>query len=843
MAMLISRATGNFTSSSTWGVADSATGSQLTNPSASTSVTGTSYTYSSTFTGTNASVCDGIALFLRRNGTTGTITVALSDDNGTTATRSLTVNAGDLPADESWVFFEFGSTLTLDGGTDYRIGVLCSSGGSGATVYRDGTANNWARIISTTTTAAPAATDTMLVVGELTGAGTSNAFTVTMNSTANTDYGTGTATATVPSQTNTQAFTGLQIGVGGTLTWGTSAATNHLLRLSGNLVVWSGGTYNMGTTGTPCPRDSSMQLEFDCAAADGDHGFCVMNGATVNIQGQSRTSGKNVWWTLLNTDEAIGQTVLGVADDTGWLSGDRIAIASTTRTRTESETRTLSGNATATELTVSSGLTFAHSGTSPTQAEVILLTRNVRIQSVSSTHMSYMFVNNTPIVDIDWCEFRYMGTTSFDKFGIACRITTGSLNVAFCAFSDSDGSALTLGSSAAIAGSAQVLENCCFWSCATTTGPMIQFPGQGQTAGTFTLQNIIVIGNSAQTGFQLGTLPTTATVGSLRAISCNNGIAFQIQNDLLYEWNNFVAHSNNGAGLTWTTGGFYGRMKGANWKVWRNNNTGLTLNGTIELTDLECFGNLNNNMQISGGGEITLIRPVMNGDTSFSTSTNISGSGSTNVRLNIINGDLSTVSGIKTAATNDLQAAAVGQSWFGHALNTKFGAATEFASQANMGVGNFRAGFGSMKHDQVSGAHRMWKSTGTISSDTSIFNTASPSERITPINASQKLESGSRLVPVDSGSTKTISVYVRKSATGSGDAASYNGNQPRLVVRRQDHLGVTSDTVLDTMTASGGSWEQLSGTTASASEDGAFEVFVDCDGTTGWINVDDWSVS
>jgi hypothetical protein len=62
-------------------------------------------------------------------------------------------------------------------------------------------------------------------------------------------------------------------------------------------------------------------------------------------------------------------------------------------------------------------------------------------------------------------------------------------------------------------------------------------------------------------------------------------------------------------------------------------------------------------------------------------------------------------------------------------------------------------------------------------------------------------------------------------------------------MKRQDIMGYTSDTVLDTMTSAAGSWEQLSATTAAASQDGVFEVYVDCDGTAGWVNVDDWSVS
>ena len=76
-----------------------------------------------------------------------------------------------------------------------------------------------------------------------------------------------------------------------------------------------------------------------------------------------------------------------------------------------------------------------------------------------------------------------------------------------------------------------------------------------------------------------------------------------------------------------------------------------------------------------------------------------------------------------------------------------------------------------------------------------------------------------------------------------GDGAAYNGNQPRLIVRRNDAIGITSDTVLATYSAGTGSWNQLSGTTAAFSDDGVAEVIVDCDGTAGWTNIDDWSVS
>lgn len=140
------------------------------------------------------------------------------------------------------------------------------------------------------------------------------------------------------------------------------------------------------------------------------------------------------------------------------------------------------------------------------------------------------------------------------------------------------------------------------------------------------------------------------------------------------------------------------------------------------------------------------------------------------------------------------------------------------------------------KFNNTSGSHRAYKQYGRTESDQSTFNTAAPSEALLPNDASGKLPSGSKKLAVASGTTATVSVYVRKSAT-------YNGNQPRLIVKANSIAGITTDTVLDTMTVGTESWEQLSGTTATVSDDCVLEVYVDCDGTAGTVNVDDWSVT
>lgn len=829
MAMLISRATGNFTAAATWGVADSATGSQLTNPDSSTNTT-TSYVYSSTFTGTNARVSDGIALFLKRLTTTGTVTVALSDDNGVTATRSVTVNASDLPADESWVFFKFGTTLTLDGGTDYRVGVIASSADN-ALIYRNATAGNWARLVSTTLTAAPAATDTMLIVGEWTGAGASSSYTVTMDNTATTDFGTNSSSG-APTQTNAQTYNGVQIGQNGTLTWGTSAATNYYIRLSGHLVVWSGGTYNMGTSGTPCPRNSTMTVLFDSTGngSTTSFGFCCFNGSTVAIWGQSRTSGKDIVSCKLSTDAAINATSLTVDTDTGWLDNDEIVVAATSRTRTESELGALNGAAGTSSLIVdgfagtAGGLAFAHSGTSPTQAEVVNFSRNVVLRGNSNTQRAFLRGGNVTSFNMQWCRLSF-----FFNLGVSSSLTstTSSATIEYCSFFDT-------GDNFNFSLLGTVNRNV-FWS-VNSGGTSIAISSYPSTI----TNNIAIQGN---TGFGIVTNPGM-TFSNNTAVSVGTGI--NIGPILSGTLSNLTAHSCS-TGISFnntapTTAVPLVTLNTAN--VWRNTITGIALTSfQSELNNVECFGNATNNILV---GSIATASTVNNskfgGDTTFASTNGISFPNGTNGLGSMLifnNCAFSPSTGIYVANTTDINIGATSYTRPMITLNnTLLGAATEVSNPANLGTYGF---IKSSKHDQTEGAFKSWFQGGIVERDTTIFNTAAPSERLTPSSASIKLASGSRVVAVDDLGTVTINAYVRKSVVG--DGAAYNGNQPRLIVKANPACGINTDTVLATMSAAAGSWQQLTGTTAAVDADGALEFYVDCDGTAGWVNVDDWSVT
>jgi hypothetical protein len=148
----------------------------------------------------------------------------------------------------------------------------------------------------------------------------------------------------------------------------------------------------------------------------------------------------------------------------------------------------------------------------------------------------------------------------------------------------------------------------------------------------------------------------------------------------------------------------------------------------------------------------------------------------------------------------------------------------------------------SARHQQTAGNHMTWKKFGTTKPDTVIWNNASPSERLTPTSAVNKLLSGFKKVAVPNGQTAVINVWVRKSVAGDGTA--YNGNQVRLIQKADAATGNNTDVVLASSTnAANGAFQLITATIAAVNDDCGVTFYVDCDGTAGWVNVDDWSVN
>lgn len=811
MSTLLSITNGDFTAAGTWGLVDPS--SYVNSEAASTSTT-TSYVGSPNFTpGAITADAIGLKVLSRAAGPTGTFSIELYNATlaASVAGTEVTCNVSDLPsnggATGGWYQFEFAAPVLLLAATNYQVRVK-SSAAAQVAVYRTATAADWSKAVRTTTTQAPAASDDLLVCGKIIGAGATTSFTVTMDNTSS-------ATAYGP----------LEISAYSTFTWGTTAATNYYLKLDSNLKIWQGGTYNMGTSGTPMPASSTASLEM-VSTVNVEFGVEILAGSTVNAYGNPITVKA-----FLAADAAAAATSLTTDVSTGWLSGDSIALASTTRTAAEAEMKALTANAVGTALTISA-ITNAHSGTSPTQGELANLTRNVKIFGTSTTLQSYINIATTSVSFFDSVEFYNLGSGTVNKRGINLQTTTGSCTINKCSLHDfivtSSTGILTSGTANNFTISNNVFYNIqnSALSISSTTGT------SWSTTDNLAIKN--VSGNLIVWSDLGGTITNnTATSGISTGVTLGD-------TDFTGTVSGFVSHSNglHGIVLQNITANASGKVIQSS-TVWRNNSSGVLLSNAFGFTidTATIFGNLVASINYS----------THSGNITFKSITASAGSTLTcPVGVNFGVGcadqifDSCSFGAVTNHTTADVTIPSA-NTYLSNVIfkNCLFSSVNEIINTStNTNNGSY---IGSQKHDQTVNNHKSFRRSGVTTIDTTIFNTASPSTRLAPSSATLKLEDSLKRFAVNSGATVTVNVYVRKSSVGDGTA--YNGNEPRLILKASPAAGIASDVVLDTMSVATGTWELLSGVTSAPTDNAVLECVVDCDGTLGWVNIDDWRIS
>jgi hypothetical protein len=724
-----------------------------------------------------------------------------------------TVNTG---TNNGWTFFKFPSSVTLTASTSYSVQMSGTTAGN-ITPYRTATAGDWSRALRTTTTQAPASGDNLFVAGDFSSVGSNNSYTVTNDNTATTQWG------------------DIEVAGKGTLAYGTAASTNYYLKVNNSPTIYAGGTFNMGTSGSPIPSTSTAKLEIVCTS-NVQFGFEIRSGATVNTQGNVITNRA-----FLAADAAAAATSLTTDVSTGWKNGDVIALAATTRTRAECESKALTADASGTSLTIT-GLTNAHSGTAPIAGELANLTRNVSVFSTSTANQTYVNIGAFAIVDFEATEFYNMGSATALKRGIDVATTTGSFTINNCSIHDfnvAGGIALNLNSAT---NNNITVSNLVFYN---SVGNGIVTTASSGAANTMTNALGIFTGAAVFSFGDLGTTISniTAVGGTTRGVLFGGATTAASNIDTI---SGVIAHSNTGPGIDFSNATVYGNNPFgtiSNIASWRNTTYGIAFGNT--------FGFI-----VDGAGS-------NNGALFGSTTANIGFTGSCAniyVRNMVSNAGTTLTCPLGIAFTNDMKDAYIDNSTFGattthatgdmsvtganiftkfFARNCTFNSPTILANQnANMVEGGE---ISSARHQQTAGNHRSFKKFGTISPDTVIFHNSTASTRLTPNTANQKIQSGYKKAAIPNGQTAVINVWVRKSVAG--DGTTYNGNQPRLIQRADAATGNNTDTVLATATnAANGAWQLLQATTAAVNDNCAITLYVDCDGTTGWVNVTDWSV-
>lgn len=836
MATYISKATGNFTAAGTWSPISQVAAAELDSEAGNTAGT-TSFVYSSTFTLAATNV-DGVAVKInsRTASPTGTITITLAN-NTTPGTRegTTTLNVTDITANQGttvgsgWYFFKFSGAVSPNGTDVYKIGFKTSVVAE-VNLYRDATAGNWSRMVRLTSAAsAPAALDKLMMMGEWNAGSpdTLTSFVITMDNTTTTSFG--PVVSAGPPQ-------GMVICNGATMTYGVVASTAYVLRFKGKLIVYTGGTLNIGTSGARMPSTSSGVLEFDNVAAN-DTNLQIQPGGVLNVYGNNISNVS----ALLAVDATGGATSLTTNISTGWKNGDVIAIASTTRTTGDTESKTLGADASGTSLPTIGALATSHSGTSPTQAELINLTRNVKIRGVSATFVSSITIREITTVHIEYCEFTNLGGSGGGQ--LAVLTTTGSFSCTFCSFHDSTVATsapetfTTSGSGASnITFSNNVMYN--------NNGGVTVATNTTGTALVFDSNITMKVTGASKQGYTINTVALTFTNNT--AVSCaltGMGITPSVSTALSVftgTISGLTAHSCGGAGIGISLS--YGTV--SNLTSWRNNpNTftaGIALGNfctDMTIDTFTSFGNTNANISfISGAGgnfNTKWLNGTIGSDTTFATTNGII----TNIFPSYIgeakfyNCKFGTATGIFAAHTNDVN---IGDGEYVTMtfINCTLASPTQVLGQANLTGSSY---IRSQRTGQSGTTHQSWLKTGTIASEATTVNSGTLSFSMTPNNASSKLTSSSFYGAVRSGSVLYPTVFIQKSAA-------YNGNQPRLILKRNDSVGISADTVIATYASSTGSWNMIGGVTASASADGVMEFVVDCDGTAGVVYVDTFNI-
>jgi hypothetical protein len=830
MPTLISGATGNFTANTTWKAA-SAVASAEVDSEAATFDLSTGNSDSTTFTPA-ATQIDGIGIKIQSLVTpTGTVTITLRNNNNS-STTSVTVNASDLPAN-GWFLVSFAG-VTPNGTHAYHVRITRSVADSSSNRIRlyasTAAAANMSRVIRLNTTNTPAANDKLFFIGEHTGAGTGNSFTITNDNTATTSFGP-TVSGGPPD--------GAIIAKRATFTWGTSASTNYYLKLKGKFCIYDGGTMNIGTSGTRMPSTSTATLHFD-VVANVDSGLYVNDGGTLNNYGHNGRLVK----TTLSADEAAAQTVLSVTANTGWADGDIVVIGATAQGGyNQSEKRTIAGSGVgAGTITVTSGLTYAHSGTDPTKAIVVNLTRNVKIIGTSVTLCGYVYFAANSTVNVDYVEYQFLGSATANKYGIDIYTTTGTCSITNCSLRDFFATA-----------TAHFYIPCT----ANSTSITLQYNAifvDGSQAG------IIYVNNSTNP------LTTGILIDSNYQISSNLASYMYLYGTGAYTVSNNII-----------VGGIYGYyLQGASalgLAISFTDNLansiyyyGINVVGAATLTRPTCYGMLSHGIFVSMGQLVVIDTPTIYG----CSSAGIGNDGCPNL---IVTGG--TLGGI----TGQTQGAGIGaNSGFTRCFGVDFGASTGrtahvtadvqvlrgtvvlnnclLRTTAEVDLASFYTGGGyvfSTKHDQTAGSEKAWCASGKTGSSSAIIRNTStvystnPSSLemrpnvATTVTTLPRLDSGNCcpgkgfLYPVANGATLTPKIQVRKDGSYAGDA-------PRLILKRNDAIGITADVVLDSLSVGANTWEELTGTTAAATADGVMEIVVDCNGIAGSVFIGQWGL-
>lgn len=628
------------------------------------------------------------------------------------------------------------------------------------------------------------------------------------------------------------------------------------------MAIHSGGRYEIGSTANPIP--AAYTAIFECVGhTNTDFAIAVWEGSEFLAHGTDTRTRR----TTLTANQAAAASSITHGTVSGWTAGDIIGISGTSRNNfpgvgtVQNEMRTI-GTPGTTSTVVTAAFTYAHDGGfSPTGsghtfgAMVVNLTRNVKIRGTSVTSTISIYYAEAGTLDVRHAEHRYWGGNTDPRRGYYIQGNTiNTFRVEGCSFYDFRTGGGVGFYHRGTTGYVSLIDNVGY-GCAS--GDHWYYGGL-----TIPAQNDVIITGNVCINFAgniYRLIDANVICSDNWAGGCNAGFEIYSSNTPREFENNWTYNTNyhilttNPSGLLCIGGRAWRTREIALWHEGTGHITGTpNLNGRFAHEHVDFIaagcGNVGATATIyqRENGYIIVRDSKIYGDPSASVNYAWANGGAASGGVcEIINTVLGT-----TGYTFGSVAALRGQGaqWL-HIDDCPLGISSSPVVNQSYASYPSQCGVGFTNYNGTNGDNRTYKGTGTLQTDTTIYRTAAPSLRMTPAIVSgntMRLTTegliGGFLVQCPAGEFRTINVYIRRSVLG--DGAAYNGDAPRLIMNpNYAGGGVSTQQVLATSVSAAGSWELLTGVTPSALIDTTFEFYIDCNGTAGWVNVDDITIT
>jgi hypothetical protein len=657
-------------------------------------------------------------------------------------------------------------------------------------------------------------------------------------------------------------FPAIEIGRRGVLNFDVNPSTNYILNAAGPVVVGPGGKLTIGTQGAPMPSSSSATIKFTMSVA-GIYGIHVRTNGTFITYGSPKTVSA-----ILGATGASGSTTLKTTTETNWLAGDNIGIAPGTSSFTLYDFGTMSTNAVGLTLSLVSGIRSPRPIWPGTKVEVELinLTRNVKILGASTSVHALNRSSGRNSVSCNFTEFRNsVWGQGHTPGSVVVEATGGSFSIVGCSIWGTPAQNAFAGSTNYTATrfypfywkdtvlfnlngmmahpplysinpnntNLFFMDN--VWGIGATSYWVLTNHSVYNLSPYFRMNNCrwigsvlggVILGNGNRHGFPI-TINNTVFKCNLIGFGLGAGSGalsgtnlHDISNNITY-FNSQSGYRQQGGSLASSVGWIFGRFEAF------SNFYNMELSSFCEkITFLGAT--------LSGGPPPRSARAIVLNQSSTGTimeNFNISGHTVADILVNTQN------AGVSLELRN---------STFGTGSNPTFYGITGANGPISTQLQYIdTVSIKSSRHNQTDGNYFEFTSLGVSSSDNVIFRTSPSSLRLRPLNSNTKFESPPVLVPVKKNQTLTIGVWIRLSSNSDAPISAYIGTVPRLICKSNSATSVgTTDTIIATYPNTLiGVWQYISGETPVALDNTAFEIIIDCDGTQGWINVDDMYVS